>query len=67
MKKLLLLGLLLLTTQCDARTFGCFMGVLVAGSEKKVEVDYMHYRLFSVTKSTEELLPFAGCGVSFDF
>lgn len=66
MKKLLLI-LLLLTNECEARTFGCFMGVIGAGSEQTVEVDYMHYQIFSRTKHTSEFLPFLGCGISFDF
>ena len=66
MKKLLLV-LLLFSAQCEARTFGCFMGVLGVQNERKVEVDYMHYQVYSSTKHTSEFLPFVGCGISFDF
>lgn len=53
--------------QCDARTFGCFAGVLGMDSEQKLEVDYMHYQLFYHKKNTLGVLPFLGCGISFDF
>jgi hypothetical protein len=66
MKKLLLI-LLLFTAQCEARTFGCFMGVLGAKTERSFEVDYLHYQVYSRSKHSTEFLPFAGCGISFDF
>jgi hypothetical protein len=51
----------------EARTFGCFVGVLGASNEHSTEIDYNHYQIFYNKKSTSEFLPFLGCGVSFDF
>lgn len=62
-----ILFILLTIGTCQARTFGCFMGVIGAGSDHSVEVDYNHYQIFSRTKHTSEFLPFLGCGISFDF
>lgn len=68
MKALLLTIVILLTIgTCQARSFGCFMGVIGAGSDHTVQVDYNHYQIFSRTTHTSEFLPFLGCGISFDF
>ncbi len=61
------IAILLTIGTCQARSFGCFMGVLGMSMDRSVEVDYMHYQIFSRTKHTSEFLPFLGCGVSFDF
>ncbi len=68
MKGFLLALIIFLTIgTCEARTFGCFMGVIGAGNEHNVEIDYMHYQLYSRTQHATEFLPFIGCGISFDF
>jgi hypothetical protein len=57
----------LATGYCEARSFGCFAGVLGASNERDIEIDYNHYQIFSRHQHTTEFLPFIGCGVSFDF
>lgn len=57
----------IIASQADARTFGCFAGVLGASTSQSIDVVYNNRELFYHKKHTTDLLPFLGCGISFDF
>lgn len=58
---------LFLVDLCEARTFGCFAGVLGASTSQSLEIVYNNHELFYHKKHNTDLLPFLGCGISFDF
>jgi hypothetical protein len=61
------MALLVTASQAQARTFGCFAGVLGASTSQSLEIVYNNHDIFYHKKHTTDLLPFLGCGVSFDF
>ncbi len=69
MKKFIacLLLWLLATGYCEARTFGCFAGILDYSNERDSEIDYKNYSIINKQKNTTNFMPFVGCGITFDF
>lgn len=68
MKKIILtLVTLFVAINCEARTIGCFVGVLDASSSQSLEIVYNNKELFYHKKHSTEFMPFLGCGISFDF